>query len=108
MVIEYVRYAVIWCYFAVIWVDEDDVTTYTIKAVDDPRTVNKTLYLRPSANILSQKEVVQIWEKYNGKALEKIYLSGDDFLNLMKGKPNLSISSTQLLLFNNNAYKINV
>ncbi|CAK9315695.1 unnamed protein product [Citrullus colocynthis] len=27
---------------------EDDIGTYTIKAVDDPRTLNKTLYIRPS------------------------------------------------------------
>jgi uncharacterized protein YbjT (DUF2867 family) len=69
-----------------IWVDEDDVATYTIRTVDDPRTLNKTLYIRPSANILSQKEVIQIWEKYTGKALEKTYLSTDNFLNLMKGQ----------------------
>lgn len=69
-----------------IWVDEDDVATYTIRTVDDPRTLNKTLYIRPSSNILSQKEVIQIWEKYTGKALEKTYLSTDNFLNLMKGQ----------------------
>lgn len=69
-----------------IWVDEDDVATYTIRTVDDPRTLNKTLYIRPSANILSQKEVIQIWEKYTGKDLEKTYLSTDNFLNLMKGQ----------------------
>jgi len=69
-----------------IWVDEDDIATYTIRTVDDPRTLNKTLYIRPSANILSQKEVIQIWEKYTGKALEKTYLSSDNFLNLMKGQ----------------------
>lgn len=66
--------------------DEDDVATYTIRTVDDPRTLNKTLYIRPSQNILSQREVIQIWEKYTGKTLEKTYLSGDDFLDLMKGK----------------------
>lgn len=70
----------------VIWVDEDDIATYTIKTLNDPRTLNKTLYIRPPANILSHKQVVQIWEKHNGKALEKVYLSADDFLDLMKGQ----------------------
>ncbi|XP_006353718.1 bifunctional pinoresinol-lariciresinol reductase 2-like [Solanum tuberosum] len=53
-----------------IYVNEDDIATYTIKAIDDPRTLNKTLYLRPPKNILSQREVVQIWEKLIGKELK--------------------------------------
>eukprot|EP01018_Ginkgo_biloba_P005981 Gb_41596 [translate_table: standard] len=69
-----------------IWVDEDDIATYTMKAVDDPRTLNKTLYIRPPANILSQKEVVQMWEKSSGKMLEKTFLSAGDFFKLMEGQ----------------------
>ncbi|MCU5803804.1 NmrA family NAD(P)-binding protein, partial [Clostridioides difficile] len=30
---------------------EDDVATFTIKAVDDPRTLNKNLYIQPPGNI---------------------------------------------------------
>ncbi|MCD7462707.1 hypothetical protein HAX54_049169 [Datura stramonium] len=63
-----------------IYVDEDDIATYTIKAIDDPRTLNKTLYLRPPKNILSQREVVQIWEKLIGKELKKSILSKEEFL----------------------------
>ncbi|KAF6162295.1 hypothetical protein GIB67_008424, partial [Kingdonia uniflora] len=32
---------------------EDDIGTYTIKVVDDPRTLNKILYIRPPENIYS-------------------------------------------------------
>ncbi|PHT45614.1 Bifunctional pinoresinol-lariciresinol reductase [Capsicum baccatum] len=67
-----------------IYVDEDDIATYTIKAIDDPRTLNKTLYLRPPQNILSQREVVQIWEKLIGKELKKSTLSKEEFLAPMK------------------------
>ncbi|KAH0679010.1 hypothetical protein KY284_020095 [Solanum tuberosum] len=63
-----------------IYVDEDDIATYTIKAIDDPRTLNKTLYLRPPENILSQREVVQIWEKFIGKELKKSTLSKEEYL----------------------------
>ncbi|KAJ4967591.1 hypothetical protein NE237_019440 [Protea cynaroides] len=35
----------------VIFNKEEDIGTYTIKAVDDPRTLNKVLYLRLPANI---------------------------------------------------------
>lgn len=58
---------------------------YTIKAIDDPRTLNKTLYIRPPKNILSQREVVQVWEKLIGKELMKSSISKDDFLASLKG-----------------------
>ncbi|KAK4718863.1 hypothetical protein R3W88_017201 [Solanum pinnatisectum] len=67
-----------------IYVNEDDIATYTIKTIDDPRTLNKTLYLRPPKNILSQREVVQIWEKLIGKELKKSTLSKEEFLAPMK------------------------
>ncbi|KAA8521238.1 hypothetical protein F0562_011925 [Nyssa sinensis] len=68
-----------------IYVDEDDIAKYTIKTIDDPRTLNKTLYLRPPENILSQREVVQIWEKLIGKELHKSSISKEEFLAPMKG-----------------------
>ncbi|XP_059302485.1 bifunctional pinoresinol-lariciresinol reductase 2-like [Lycium ferocissimum] len=67
-----------------IYVAEDEIATYTIKTIDDPRTLNKTLYLRPPKNILSQREVVQIWEKLIGKELKKSTLSKEEFLAPMK------------------------
>ncbi|XP_024996272.1 bifunctional pinoresinol-lariciresinol reductase-like [Cynara cardunculus var. scolymus] len=69
-----------------VFMDEDDVAAYTIRTIDDPRTVNKTVYLRPPANILSQREVVGIWEKLIGKELKKSSLSEQDILNIMKEK----------------------
>ncbi|XP_058103918.1 bifunctional pinoresinol-lariciresinol reductase 2-like [Magnolia sinica] len=68
-----------------IYVDEDDIAIYTIKTIDDPRTLNKTVYLRPPENILSQREVVRIWEKHIGKELKKSTISAEDFLATMKG-----------------------
>jgi uncharacterized protein YbjT (DUF2867 family) len=70
---------------AVVFMDEDDVATYTIKTIDDPRTLNKIVYLRPPENILSQRELVEKWENLVGKKLEKITISADDFLASMKG-----------------------
>lgn len=69
----------------VVYVDEDDVATYTIKTIDDPRTLNKTIYLRPPENILTQRELIQKWEKLIGKQLEKSTISEQDFLSSMKG-----------------------
>ncbi|GER30056.1 isoflavone reductase-like protein [Striga asiatica] len=50
---------------------EEDIGTYTIKAVDDPRTLNKILYIKPPKNIYSFNELVALWEKKIGKTLEK-------------------------------------
>ena len=76
-----------WCIFAaVVYMDEDDIGLYTIKTIDDPRTLNKTLNIRPPENILSQRELVEKWEKLIGKELQKISFSQEDFLASMKGK----------------------
>ena len=68
-----------------IFVNEEDIATYTIKAVDDPRTLNKIVYLRPPENILSLNEIVSLWEKKIGKTLEKTYLLEDQLLKKIQG-----------------------
>ncbi|KAJ9707433.1 hypothetical protein PVL29_002452 [Vitis rotundifolia] len=68
-----------------VFVDEDDVATYAIKTIDDPRTLNKTVYIRPPENILSQRQIVEMWEKLTGKTLDKSSISKKDFLASMKG-----------------------
>ncbi|KAJ6803095.1 bifunctional pinoresinol-lariciresinol reductase 2-like [Iris pallida] len=65
-----------------IWVDEDDAAMYTMMAIDDERTLNKVLYVRPPSNILTQLEVVQLWEKLSGNnSLNKTFLSKEDWLS---------------------------
>ncbi|RVW77145.1 Isoflavone reductase-like [Vitis vinifera] len=61
------------------FVDEDDVATYAIKTIDDPRTLNKTVYIRPPENILSQRQIVEMWEKLTGKTLDKSSISKKTF-----------------------------
>ncbi|XP_052137600.1 isoflavone reductase homolog [Oryza glaberrima] len=68
----------------VFFVDEDDVGTYTIKSIDDPRTLNKTIYIRPQDNCLTQNELIAMWEKLSGKSLTKFHIHGDEFLASMK------------------------
>ncbi|XP_065634614.1 bifunctional pinoresinol-lariciresinol reductase 2-like [Quercus suber] len=69
-----------------IYVEEDDIAIYTIKTIDDPRTLNKTVYLRPPKNILSQREVVEIWEKLISKELQKSSIPKEEFLASLKGQ----------------------
>ncbi|MED6145914.1 Eugenol synthase 1 [Stylosanthes scabra] len=70
-----------------VFVAEEDVGTYTIKAVDDPRTLNKILYLRPPANVLSFNEVVSLWENKIGETLDKIYVPEDQILKNIQESP---------------------
>ncbi|CAA0843398.1 NAD(P)-binding Rossmann-fold superfamily protein [Striga hermonthica] len=66
---------------------EEDIGTYTIKAVDDPRTLNKILYVRPPKNIYSFNELVALWEKKIGKTLEKEYVSEEQLLKQIQESP---------------------
>ncbi|XP_059651070.1 phenylcoumaran benzylic ether reductase Betv6-like [Cornus florida] len=70
-----------------IFSEEHDIGTFTIKAVDDPRTLNKILYLRPSKNIYSFSELVSLWEKKIGKTLEKIYVPEEKILKDIQESP---------------------
>ncbi|TQD81953.1 hypothetical protein C1H46_032500 [Malus baccata] len=67
-------------YLLAVFNKEDDIGTYTIRAVDDPRTLNKILYLKPPQNIYSFNELVALWEKKIGKVLEKVYVPEDKIL----------------------------
>ncbi|XP_020216750.1 isoflavone reductase homolog PCBER [Cajanus cajan] len=53
---------------------EKDIATYTIRSVDDPRTLNKILYIKPPANIISYNDLVSLWEKKHSKNLKRVYV----------------------------------
>ncbi|XP_010428541.1 PREDICTED: isoflavone reductase homolog P3-like isoform X2 [Camelina sativa] len=59
---------------------EEDIAAYTIRTVDDPRTLNKTLYIKPPKNTLSTNDMVTLWEKKIGKSLEKTHISEEQIL----------------------------
>ncbi|PON79481.1 Hopanoid-associated sugar epimerase [Parasponia andersonii] len=67
--------------------NEADIGTYTIRAVDDPRTLNKILYIKPPGNIYSFNELVALWEKKIGKTLEKEYIPEEQVLKSIQESP---------------------
>ncbi|KAK3022143.1 hypothetical protein RJ639_045282 [Escallonia herrerae] len=79
-----------------IYTKEDDIATFTIRAVNDPRTLNKSLYIRAPANIYSLNELVSLWEKKIGKTLERIYVPEEQVLKNIQEAPD----SAKLLLSN--------
>lgn len=64
---------------------EEDIGTYTINAIDDPRTLNKILYVRPPMNTYSFDDLVSLWEKKIGKTLDRIYVPEEQVLNQITG-----------------------
>lgn len=59
-----------------------DIGKYTIKTVDDVRTLNKCVHFRPSKNFLTINELACIWEKKIGRTLPRVYISEQDLLDL--------------------------
>lgn len=47
-----------------------------IRAVDDPRTLDKVLYVRPLTNMRSFGQLVYLLEKRTGRTLERHYVRG--------------------------------
>ncbi|KAL9244999.1 hypothetical protein vseg_018709 [Gypsophila vaccaria] len=70
-----------------VFVNEIDVAAFTISAVDDPRTLNKAMYLRPAGNVYSMNELVEVWESKIGKELDKLYVSEEQLLTRIKETP---------------------
>ncbi|CAA7013586.1 unnamed protein product [Microthlaspi erraticum] len=63
---------------------EEDIVAYTLKAVDDSRTLNKILYIHPPKNIVSQNDMVGLWERKIGKTLDKTYVSEEELLKTIE------------------------
>ncbi|XP_042061203.1 phenylcoumaran benzylic ether reductase POP1-like [Salvia splendens] len=67
---------------------EEDIATYTIKAVDDPRTSNKILYIRPVANTISMNDLTTLWENKIGKKLKRVYVPEEQVLKDIQEAPS--------------------
>uniref|UniRef100_A0A453MQ44 NmrA-like domain-containing protein n=1 Tax=Aegilops tauschii subsp. strangulata TaxID=200361 RepID=A0A453MQ44_AEGTS len=68
-----------------VFVVEKDIATYTVRAVDDPRTLNKILYMRPPANIVSHNELISMWERKAGRTFQIVRIPEAGLLKLIKG-----------------------
>ncbi|KAL3697230.1 hypothetical protein R1sor_011306 [Riccia sorocarpa] len=66
---------------------EEDIATYTIKSIDDPRVANKFLHIRPKENTLSHGEVVALWEKKIDHNLEKTVVSKEELRKIIEETP---------------------
>ncbi|KAL2520146.1 Isoflavone reductase-like protein P3 [Forsythia ovata] len=69
---------------------EEDIGIYTIKVATDPRACNRVLLYRPSTNIISQLELISLWEKKTGRTFKKIHVSEEEIVTLSKTLPDPS------------------
>ena len=57
-----------------------DIGKFTMKTVDDVRTLNKSVHFRPSCNCLNINELASVWEKKIGRTLPRVTVTEDDLL----------------------------
>jgi len=65
---------------------EEDVAMYTIKVADDARTLNRVVTYQPPKNIVSQLELISLWEKKTGQNFIRVHLSEEELVKLSESK----------------------
>uniref|UniRef100_A0A7N2KU96 NmrA-like domain-containing protein n=1 Tax=Quercus lobata TaxID=97700 RepID=A0A7N2KU96_QUELO len=66
---------------------EEDVALYTIKVANDPRTCNHIVIYRPPKNIVSQLELISLWEKKTNRGFNRVYVPEEELVRLSKTTP---------------------
>ncbi|KAE8687070.1 Eugenol synthase 1 [Hibiscus syriacus] len=61
---------------------KEDIAEYTIKLANDPRTCNRIVFYRTPENVLSQIELVSLWEKKTGRSFRKTLVQEEELLKL--------------------------
>ncbi|KAJ8759532.1 hypothetical protein K2173_007149 [Erythroxylum novogranatense] len=67
---------------------EEDIAMYTIKLADDARAQNKIVIYRMEKNIISQLELISLWENKTGRTFKRVHVPEDDIVNLSKSLPH--------------------
>jgi len=65
---------------------EEDIAMYSIKVANDPRTCNRVVVYRPSKNIISQNDLILLWEQKSGQNFHKDFLTEEEIVNLSESK----------------------
>jgi hypothetical protein len=62
-----------------------DIGKFTMKTIDDTRTLNKCVHFRPPSNLLNMNELASLWEKKIECELPRVTISEDDLLAAANG-----------------------
>ncbi|XVF42996.1 hypothetical protein PTKIN_Ptkin02bG0004800 [Pterospermum kingtungense] len=58
-----------------------DIGKFTMKTVDDIRTVNKSVHFRPACNFYNMNELATLWERKIGRTLPRVTVTENDLLS---------------------------
>ena len=83
-----------------VFVVEEDIAAYTVRAIDDTRTLNKIMYMRPPVNIVSHNELIALWEKKAGRTFQIARIPEADLLKLIKGRVHPSLCFENVRSYN--------
>ncbi|GLJ25485.1 hypothetical protein SUGI_0487930 [Cryptomeria japonica] len=89
----------------------EDIGAYTMQAVDDPRTLNKSLHFRPPLNFLTLNEMASIWEGKIQKTLPRVVITEEDLLVIAKANkmPSSIVAAlTHDIFINGCQYKFSI
>lgn len=67
---------------------EDDIAAFTIRVANDSRTMNKLVIYKPPGNIISQSELVSLWERKTGRTLHRVFLPEAEMVRLSQTLPH--------------------
>ncbi|KAK0606067.1 hypothetical protein LWI29_033840 [Acer saccharum] len=67
---------------------EEDIGVYTIKVANDPRTLNRIVYYRPETNIISQLELISLWEQKTGRTFKRVHIPEEDMVKQSQTLPH--------------------
>ena len=62
-----------------------DIGKFTVKSMNDVRTLNKTVHFRPPSNLFNINELASLWEEKIGRTLPRLVMTEDDLLTAAKG-----------------------
>lgn len=66
---------------------EEDIAKCTIKVINDPRTCNRIVIFRPQTNIISQLELISLWEQKTGRSFKRVHVSEEELVKLSQTLP---------------------
>ncbi|XP_054806329.1 isoeugenol synthase 1-like [Prosopis cineraria] len=61
---------------------EEDVAFYTMKAATDERAENRVVIIRPEGNIISQLELITLWENRTNRAFKREHITKQEMVKL--------------------------
>ncbi|KAK9269903.1 hypothetical protein L1049_025476 [Liquidambar formosana] len=66
---------------------EEDIAAYTVKVADDPTACNRMVIIRPPKNIISQLELISLWEKKTGRNFNRVHVPEEELVKLSQTLP---------------------